>query len=159
MAKFKASEAVEALDYDFEDIGNGAKGTITEPSTGLVNGFMKNQKQMMRDVQALQKQVKGLEDTEVDEGEDVPEMTDEELAEKMAKMDEVEEGADLFQKRSMENIAILCGAQWDEQSESLVGGAPTLEDLQSLPYRHLQAFMKWLMEEIRPKRERPAGKR
>jgi hypothetical protein len=162
MAKFKAAEAVETLEYDFEGFGNGAKGVIQEPTTGLVNGFFKNMKAMMRDVQSLQNAAKGLSDIDTDK-----EMTDEELAEQMEKIDEAEAGSDLLQQRSVENLAILCGAEWvpddpddpDTTEGHYVGGSPTLEDLQSLPFRHLNAFTQWLIGEIRPKKDRPAGKR
>jgi hypothetical protein len=158
MAKFKAAEAVESLEFDFTGVGNGASGVIKEPSTALVNGFFKNMKDMMKDIQSLQAAAKGVDFEESD-----VEMTDEELADRMAKMDEAEAGADHLQKKSMENLAILCGAEWTDNPDEndgghYEGGSPTLEDLQSLPFRHLNAFTQWLIGEIRPKKDRPAGK-
>jgi hypothetical protein len=150
---FKAKEAVEALDFDFEGIGTGAKGTIAEPSTGLVNGYMKNMKDLMREANNMRRRAEGLSE-ESDE-----EISDEDLEKRMAEMDELEAEAIDFQQRSTEHLAVLCGAQYDEESQTFSGGSPTLEDLQSLPYRHLQAFTQWLTGEIRPKKDRPAGKR
>jgi len=152
MAKFKAAEAVESLEFDFETVGNGAKGVIPEPSTGLVNGFMKNMKDLVREASNLSRQAKGLQELDEDalEGD---------LLEKhMAQIDEFSAEADKFQDKSVEYLAILCGAEWNEEAEHYEGGSPSLEDLRSLPYRHLQAFSMWLMGEIRPKKEQPAGK-
>lgn len=153
MGKFKATEAVDRLEFDFEDVGNGAKGFIPEPSTALVNGFMKNMKDLVREASNISRRAKGLQELDEDalEGED--------LEKHMAAIDEFTAEADKFQDQSVEYLAVLCGAEWDEATESYKGGSPSLEDLQSLPYRHLQAFSAWLMGEIRPKKDQPAGKR
>lgn len=154
MAKFDAGTAVETLDYDFTAFGGG-EGTISEPTTGQVNGFFKDMKKMIKEVKALQKQAKGLEAVDLEE-----DLTDEQVAETMGKMDEAEAGADQFQHRTIEALARLCGASWevneaDPEDRTLVGGSPSMEQLQTLPYRHLQAFSEWLMGEIRPKKTTP----
>jgi hypothetical protein len=157
MAKFNAATAVDTLDWDFSAF-NGGEGTISEPTTGDVNRFFKNMKKMMKDVKALQNSVRGLEEFSVDE-----EMSDEQVTEQMSRIDEAELGAEQFQQRTIECLAELCGAKWvtsaqemDEKAPPrLVGGSPSLEQLQVLPYRHLQAFSTWLMGEIRPKKTTP----
>lgn len=158
MAKFNAATAVDTLDWDFTAF-DGGEGVISEPSTGDVNRFFKNMKKMMKDVKALQKNVRSLE-----EFSDVEEMSDEDVTAQMGKIDEAELGAEEFQRRTMECLAELCGAKWVtnaenlDESDILVGGSPSLEQLQTLPYRHLQAFSEWLMGEIRPKKTTPGTK-
>lgn len=152
MAKFVPSQHVERLEYDFTEYGGG-EGVITEPSTGKVNGFFKDMKSMMKEVSALSQVAKDLE---------VEDMSDEQMIEKMSKVDEAEAQGSEFQRRSIENIAVLCGAERVEQEDGsfvVVGGSPNMEDLEKLPYRVLQAFSTWLMGEIRPKRTTPASKR
>lgn len=156
MAKFNAGTAVESLDWDFTAFGGG-EGTISEPTTGAVNAFTKNVKGMLKEVKALQKSAQGLDDMI-----DIEEMDEAELAEKMGKVDEASEGAELFQRKTLEHLAELCGAKrevvsepGEEYRDRLVGGSPSLEQLEKLPYRHLQAFSQWLMGEIRPKKTTP----
>lgn len=149
MAKFDARTAVEALEYDFEAYG-GRKGMINEPSTGRVNDFFADMKSLMKEVSAMQATAKDLQIEEIDE---------EHLAEKMDQISEAEGQAADFQSKSVEYLAILCGAARDEETGKVEGGAPSVDDLNCLPFRVLQAFTQWLMGEIRPKKERPAGRR
>lgn len=157
MAKFDAGLAVEALEYDFTAY-DGTEGEIREPSTGQVNRFFKDMKSMMKEVRALTQTAKDL------EGVNVEELSDEALAEAMTKVDEAEEGAAVFQERTIECIAMLCGAEREEDPRNegeyvVLGGSPDIEELRRLPYRVLQAFSTWLVGEIRPKRDQPAGPR
>lgn len=149
MAKFIPSQHVESLEYDFTEYG-GSEGKIPEPSTGRVNGFFADTKAMMKEVQALSHLTKDLE---------VEDMTDEQMMERMSKVEEAEAGASEFQKRTIGNLAVLCGGEYDEATDSVIGGSPSVEDFEKLPYRVLQAFSQWLMSEIRPKKAAPAGKR
>lgn len=160
MAKFNAATAVDTLDWDFTAF-DGGEGVIAEPSTGDVNRFFKNMKKMVKDVKAMQRSIKGLEEFSADD----EELTDEQLAEQMGKVEEAEAGAEIFQQRTIECLAELCGAKWElcsepgeEERDRLVGGSPSMEQLQTLPYRHLQAFSEWLMGEIRPKKTTPGTK-
>jgi hypothetical protein len=156
MAKFVPSDHVEALEFDFTEYG-GREGRITEPTTGSVNKFFKNMKNMVKEVNALQREV-GI-DADTDE---IKEMTDEEVAAQVAAMDESEAKIGKFQVRTIENIAELCGAvrEVDEDgNERVVGGSPSVDDLTLLPYRVLQAFSTWLMGEIKPKKTTPGSKR
>lgn len=153
MGKFKPSEHVDRLEYDFTDYG-GKEGVIPEPSTGRVNTFFASMKAMMKDVQALQATAKDLE-ADID----IEDMTDEAMIEKMSKVDEAETGAVEFQQRSIENLAILCGGNRNEETGVVEGGSPDMDEFAKLPYRVLQAFSSWLMGEIRPKKTTPAGKR
>lgn len=156
MARFDAGTAVDTLDYDFKAYG-GSVGTIHEPSTGSVNRFFKNMKAMVKEVNALNTTVKDLK---------VEELSDEELESAMVKMDEAEAGASVYQTRSIEYIAELCGATREtvedpenpgRMIEVVNGGTPSVDDLTLLPYRVLQAFSTWLVGEIRPKKAPTAG--
>ena len=148
MAKFVPSEHVERLEYDFTEYG-GSTGVIPEPSTGRVNGFFRDMKSMMREVSALQSLVKDL---------DVEEMSEEDMVAKMSQVEEAEAVGSEFQQRSMENLAILCGATRNDDG-TIEGGTPGVAEFELLPYRVLQAFSTWLMGEIRPKKETPGTKR
>jgi hypothetical protein len=158
MAKFVPSQHVETLEYDFTQYG-GSEGVIPEPTTGKVNGFFKATKDMVKEVNALRGVI---EDVEVEN------MSDEDMIARMAKIDEAEEASSEFQKRTIENLAILCGAerQYNADHEerglpeyNVVGGSPSFQDFEKLPFRVLQAFSQWLMNEIRPKRTTPGTKR
>lgn len=151
MAKFNASD-IEVLEYDFEKFGGGS-GEINEPTTARVNGFFRDMKNMFKEVQSLQAQAKGM-DVEVEE------MDDEALAEAVGKVDEAEAGASEIQQRMIENLAVLCGGEFVDDGvgqQVVVGGAPSLDALNTLPYRHLQAFSKWLIGEISPKKTTPGS--
>lgn len=162
MAKFDAKTAVEKLEYDFTSY-DGGKGPIKEPTTGRVNSFFANSKALINEVRSL----KGV--AEQFEGVDVEALSDEESAAMFSKIDEASAGAEIFQRRTVENLALLCGAEWvesppeDEATEpiepELVGGAPSFEELNQLPYRVLQAFSEWLIQQIQPKKRTPAMKR
>lgn len=154
MAKFDAGAAVEPLEFDFTAYGGGS-GVISEPSTGRVNNYFADMKEMFREVNRLQQDFKDL-DVET-------EMDDDALIDRMAKVDEASAGASAFQARTIENLAVLCGAErvsdGNGDGYTVVGGSPSVEDLNRLPYRVLQAFSTWLMEEIKPKRTTPGTKR
>lgn len=153
MAKFVAGQAVENLDYDFTDFG-GEEGTVPEPSTKTVNTFFKNMKNIVKEAKALSAVAKDI---------NIEGMDDEQLMEAMSNVDENEEAAFEFQRRTIGALALLCGAEEVEDEETkevkIVGGSPSFADLEKLPYRVLQAFSQWLMEAIKPKREAPAGPR
>lgn len=151
MAKFVPADHVEALEFDFTEYG-GREGRITEPTTGTVNKFFKNMKNMMKEVNALQREIGADPDKE---------LTDEEVAAQIAQMDESDAKIGQFQVRTIENIAELCGAKREvdeDGNERVVGGSPSVDDLSKLPYRVLQAFSAWLMGEIKPKRTTPGSK-
>lgn len=162
MAKFDAGTAVETLDYDFTAFGGG-RGTVPEPSTKKVNQYFNEIKAVAKDVKALQAQAKSVENIEEFSDEAAMEVLD------SVDMDELQEQATDFQARMVEALAVLCGGEWvdnepDAEGKSggkrhVEGGSPSLEDLEGLPYRVLQAFNQWLMEQIRPKRTTPATKR
>lgn len=157
MAKFDAGLAVEKLEYDFTAYGGGA-GDITEPSTGAVNRFFKQMKRMVKDVKALQSLAEQVE---------LEEMTDEDVVNAIDNMDEAEAGTSAMQAAMIKNLAELCGGVREEHKvedgdglvirtdEVVVGGSPSFDDLNGLPYRVLQAFSTWLMAEIQPKRTTP----
>lgn len=149
MAKFDAS-LVEMLEFDFTQWGGGS-GVIDEPSTGDVNRFFKQMRSMMKDVKALQT---GADDINVED------LSDEQVSSMMEEMEDKEAGASEAQQKSMEFIAELCGAERDDEGNIVPNsGAPSMEDLSVLPFRVLQIFTRWLMDELKPKRVAPAGKR
>ena len=152
MAKFKPSDHVDRLEYDFTEYG-GREGTIPEPNTKRVNQYFAEVRAIASDVKEI-KAIAGVDPTA--EG-----LTDEEIEEIMAKVDEASAKAQDFQVRTMQALAALCGAEWEDEDghKVLVGGSPSFEDLDSLPFRVFQAFNQWLMGEIRPKKTTPAIKR
>jgi hypothetical protein len=157
MAKFDAGKAVEKLEYDFTAY-DGGKGPIKEPTTGRVNSFFANSKALIHEV----RQIKGM--AEQLEGVDIESLSDEDSAKVLGQIDEASAGAEIFQRRTVENLALLCGAEWVEGAEpddepELVGGAPSFDDLGLLPYRVLQAFSEWLIQQIQPKKKTPASRR
>lgn len=154
MAKFIPQELLEAIEYDFTSYG-GKEGVIPEPSTKAVNTFFRSMKSLTREVKGLMGDAKRLqqqvESESIEEG-DVDEI--------LESMEQMEEGATAYTSKMMEHIAILCGARWqakseDEDTKVLVGGSPSYEELESLPYRVFQVFSQWLIKEIQPKRETP----
>lgn len=151
MAKFDAATAVELLEYDFTKFG-GTKGEVQEPTTGQVNAFFAEMRLVIQEVRAMQGKTGDM-------GGSTDGMSEEEIADRMAAIEEASEGAQHYQTRTVELIAQLCGAEWQDQGEDarvLVGGAPSFDDVSRLPYRILQAFSKWMVESIRPKEETPA---
>lgn len=136
---FNAGEVLEPLDYDFSAFG-GPVGTVPEPSTGDVRGYFKAMKDMA-------KEARKYKDIEAKLG-DVDDLTDEELADRMATLDEAEEGVNELQRLQKEALAGLCSNQ------------PSFDELDRLPHRVFQAFNTWLVGEIAPKKDRsgPQGK-
>lgn len=160
MTKFHAGTAVEKLEYDFTDYDGGA-GFIPEPTTKKVNQYFNEVKAIAKDAKGLKAQAESLESLE--------EMSDDEAMEAIGNVDEIQAQADGFQTRMMEALVVLCGGEWvdnpaDSEGKSdgfkhVEGGSPSLPELEALPYRVLQAFNQWLMDEIRPKRTTPGMKR
>lgn len=160
MAKFVPSEHVESLEFDFTEYG-GRSGPITEPTTKTVNQFFKNMKNLMKEVKSLQRNLKDL---------NIEEMDEEALAEHVGKVDESTANTEDFQRKTVEYLAELCGGVREAQEVTdgddnvirvnsvVVGGSPSVDDLSALPYRVLQAFSQWLMEQIKPKGTTPGLK-
>ena len=158
MSKFKAGDAVERLEYDFTDFGGNA-GTIPEPSRGQVKAYFNGIKNLMKEVKDLRGMAENI---------DPDKMSDEEVADLMSKVDEAEERSDDYHERSVGLLAELCGADKvdlrSEESEEpitfkYVGGSPTFDELQALPFRVLQAFTQWFIQEIQPKKTTPGTTR
>lgn len=153
MAKFIAGEAVEDLEWDFTDFGQG-EGVVPEPTTKRLNGYRTMIKRIAHDVREFRGQNAGI------EGFDPDTMDEDEALETLDSMDEAMAQAEGFQQRSIEALAFLCGSDWEAQEgvvdgfePRLLGGSPTMEALEALPYRVLQAFGQWVMGELTPKRE------
>lgn len=156
MAKFDAGLAVETLEYDFTKFGGGA-GEIPEPSTKTVSAFFEEMRSNLREAQKARASVESLQV-------DLEEMDDKEVAGALEHMDETMAQASGYQTKTIEAVAILCGAErlpnpeWTEDGDEpeyvVSGGSPTKDDLDLLPYRVLAEFNKWLIGEIAPKSER-----
>lgn len=130
MAKFDASKAVEALDYDFTAFGGGV-GVIPEPTSGQVEGFFNTIKQLAKEVKAKQGSLEAV--NEVDAADTLAEMDDNFMSEYEAEMSEA--------------IAELCS------------GTPNADEVNRLPFRVRTAFIQWLVGELRPEGTRPATSR
>lgn len=160
MAKFVPSQYVEKLEYDFTDYG-GSEGVIPEPSTGRVNQFFKHMKNMAKDVNQLRGAADEIGDDEIEN------MSDEAMIERLKKVEEVEVAGSEFQQRTIQNLAFLCGGEFIETLDDdnnvieirVDGGSPSTVEFDKLPFRVLQAFSTWLMGEIRPKATTRATKR
>lgn len=158
MAKFTPSDHVERLEFDFEEYGGGS-GTIPEPSTKRVNQFFANMKALFKNARELMKNAEEMGEIKIEE------MSQEDVTKVMGTVDEATSATAEFQERTLEALAELCGADWENQGTEespnmvLVGGSPNLEQLQTLPYRVMQAFSQWLLGEIRPKATTPGTKR
>lgn len=146
MAKFDAAD-IEDLEYDFTKFGGG-KGVIVEPSTKKVNKFFGSMRDMMKNVKELRGIVENA-DVETEEGINAIEQALE--GDAIGQMEEL-------QDQTMVLVAELCGAERENTDRGpntgeiiRQSGAPSLEDLEKLPYRVLLNFNQWLMGEIRPK--------
>ncbi len=134
---FNAGEVLEPLDYDFSAFG-GPVGVIPEPSSGAVKDYFRAMKN-------LAKEARKFKDIEAKLG-NIDDVSDEELAERMATIDEAEEGADELQRAQKEALAALCS------------NTPSFDELDRLPFRIFTAFNKWLVGEINPKTAAPGSK-
>lgn len=137
MAKFDAGTAVESLEYDFTAYG-GSEGVIPEPSSGTVKAYFRAGKDLAKEMRKF----KGISDALGD----VDNLSEEEITSRMAMIEEAEEGVDELQERQRGMLVDLCG------------GAVTRDELDRLPFRVFQAFSKWLIGEISPKRTTPGSK-
>jgi hypothetical protein len=137
MSKFNAGAAVEKLEYDFTDYG-GSEGIIPEPSSGAVKAYFRSMKDLAKEARKF----KGIADSlgEVDD------LDDEQLADRMSTIEEAEEGADQLAEMQKRALAELCSNK------------PTFDEIEALPYRVFQAFNRWLVAEIAPKKEAPGSK-
>lgn len=133
MSKFDAMQAVEAMEYDFTAYGGG-RGTIPEPSNGQIDRFFKS-------LSSIYDKFKGL----LPEGSTL-DSTDPAAIEKAM---ETLEGLDseVMNRYMAEAIA------------EVTSGSPNADEIMALPYRVQQAFMGWLVGELRPEGGTPATKR
>ena len=129
MAKFDAGVAVEALEYDFTAYG-GKEGRIPEPTTRLVNDFFDEMRGLLQEAQRAKSAAEGVQ---------LEEMSEEEMAGALDKVDEGMAATTNFQERTVKAIAILCQ------------DSPSADELMALPYRVLSQFNQWLIGEIAPK--------
>lgn len=121
----KETANIEPLDFDFTDFGvtgEGATGTIPEPSQAAMKTFQKFQSYMSVELQKLRK----IDLTEIP-------------ADKLeAKMKEVTDRSDTLE------------GELDAALSKLCGNVPTLAILKKLTFRAKQAFSAWLMKQFYP---------
>lgn len=153
MGKFVPSQHVEGMTYDFTEYG-GIEGTIPEPTQKRVKDYFRGVKTAMNELRELRALA----------GKDIEDLSDEEAAELMAKMDDSMEDMERVQDRLVHWMAYLCGGDWvdpdgDNGEAYVKGGSPSVDQLSELPFRVYQAFTAWLNGEIQPKRKTPGTKR
>lgn len=124
MSGFKASEAVERLDYDFTDLQvsdpaqqeilAGAKGTIPEPSQQQLDGYFEAMRTLLSDL--------GVDLADAGSPQQL-----------MAAFAKLPEGAlERMNEGMVQAVADLCGGQ------------PSRDQIAALPPRVRQAFVGWL---------------
>jgi hypothetical protein len=116
---FDASSAVVALDYDFSEYVEDAKGTIPEPTS---DGFQRYFARLQEAVTGL-----GLADLGDDPG-------PEQIGRALAAL-----GDDAFAKISETML---------DATAELCQGSPTRDQIEALPYRIRQAFFGWLQGQL-----------
>lgn len=145
MPKFDSGAAVESLDYDFTAHGGGS-GTIPEPTGEQVEKFI-------ADLTGLFAQYRDV--LSVARGKTTP--SAEEIGALLEQVGEIK-ASDLTD--SLVDIAAeLCGGQYDEESDTWIGGQPTHDDIAVLPHRVKQAFIGWLSGAFSPEGGTPATSR
>jgi len=133
--KFNAGEQVERLDWDFKAFGGG-EGTVPEPSTGAVNHFFKQIKEMAQGMREMREAGAKIESGELSE----------------------EEAADEIAQMSDDVLETYIG-QLNKALAELCQDSPNEEQLGKLPYRVQTAFMQWLMGQFRPEQQGPVTRR
>lgn len=130
MGSFNAAAAVEPLEYDFTAYMDGVQGVIPEPSQGQVSAYFREIAEAVDEVKGLREKVAAIqnENGEVDEENvDVAELMEEM---KSFNMDET-------LGKITRATATLCSDQ------------PSYEQIDGLPFRVRQAFIKWVGSQFR----------
>jgi hypothetical protein len=116
---FKAAEAVEALEYDFEPYSK-AKGVIKEPTadqiTAFRNALVSAYTDLGLDPAALNAATGGGSD----------------MSAVLTHFGDIMASTDQMEERVLVAVA------------DLTGGAPSEEEIRSMPYRPRQAFLGWM---------------
>lgn len=139
---FNAATEVEDLNFDFTKYG-GPVGTIAEPSVEQVADFWAEYTGLVRGAQA--RVAKTLKDRTGADGE-VIEQTDEEIKE------EILNGKHMSVETAHERNKLLAklGGATVNEAGVVVGGSPTLEEIEMLPARIQLAFEGWLIASLNP---------
>ena len=116
---FNAGQAVSALDYDFTDFVEGAKGTIPEPTQDELDAFM----------DALGE----IADVEVPDGE---------------KADAAEIASAVSEALSDEGLLKQFWPKVLDALEPICKGTPSREQVEALPARIRLAFFDWFTSEL-----------
>ena len=136
MATFNAGTAVEELDYDFTKYSVDCRGPIPEPTSKQMQTYFKAIRAIAVSVQKLKSDALAAQ---------AGEMSDEKVAEVLATMEDLD--IETFQDSMKDAITALCS------------GSPSRVDLDTLPFRVLQAFMQWVSGEFRPEGEAATTRR
>jgi hypothetical protein len=142
MGSFDAATAVEQLDYDFTKYGGG-KGDIPEPTTGQLASYFNEIRDIAGRARELQAAAKKMSEAQADDTTE-DSVSDDEAQEIIAAMDKF--SLEEFQHEMSSAVARLCS------------DSPSEEQLAKLPYRVLQAFIKWISGEFRPEKAAAATK-
>ena len=132
MAGFNAGAVVEALDFDFTAFG-GPKGTIPEPSNKQVKVFFNRVRDMSLEMRRSSKDFD--EEALVDDAEVAASV-----------LSALDESSEQYNGEMYNSVTMVCSNVFSR------------EDLENLPYRVQNAFMTWLVEQIRPEGSTPATK-
>lgn len=119
MPKFDANSIGGALEFDFST-WNGPKGIVPEPPRSAVNKMLKGTSKAFREL--------GIGDN----AEDEKDMTPQEIADTMEKVED-DETFEKLNEALLEHLAELCA------------GSPSREQLEALPYRPFMGFFGYLM--------------
>lgn len=123
---FSITDAVDALTYDFRPYCD-AHGVVPEPSPLQIRRFQRVMNETQQQIIAMSRTINNLDDLEnqIEVMGAVLDMVHETGADS-------DEGSEI-ERNLMEGMAAVCS------------GTPSVEDLNSLPYRGLQAFAGWLV--------------
>lgn len=134
MAKFNAVTAVESLEYDFEPYQPGVTGVIPEPSSEQIETYFEKARTVAKEVMALKSK---MEKVQGQGGTDVEEMSEQEIAEIVTDLESID--VHEIQRQMVDLISDLCSQ------------TPTSEQINALPFRVRQEFMKWVGLQFRSK--------
>lgn len=135
---FKAEEAVEPLDWDFNPYVE-AKGTIPEPSDRQVSKFLRRYQRTVQDVVRLSQQQLA----------DAQNLTDEERAARRAELPQtVAECVTAMQALEADEDTQRLADLMIEMTAEVCSGSPGEDVLRQVPFRVRGMFFGWLVGEL-----------
>lgn len=131
MPSFQAAGAVEPLEYDFTQYVPDAKGVIPEPTTGQIQDYFNSAREMAKEVQGIRAQADRVQAADGD----ADAFSEEEIAEIVDQMENLDIGE--YTGKVVTMVAALCSDQ------------PNADQINALPFRVRQAFVKWVSAQFR----------